>query len=124
MRPATPVTTTACSLADVHGVFRRWLGDEYDLEALHAVLAAAAAEQLTGDPLWLLVVSGPGAAKTETVQALAGAGAFVTSTISSEGALLSGSAKRERSKDATGGLLLALATAGCWSSRTSRPFSP
>lgn len=103
----SPVVTapTPSTLADVHQVFRRWLGDEYDLEALHAVLAAAAAEQLTGDPLWLLVISGPGNAKTETVQALAGAGAFVTSTISSEGALLSGSAKRERTKDATGGLL-------------------
>ncbi len=54
------------------------------------MLAAAAAERLTGDPAWLLVVSGPGNAKTETVQALAGAGALVTSTISSEGALLSG----------------------------------
>ena len=50
-------------------------------------------------------MSGSGNAKTETVQALAGAGAFVTSTITSEGALLSGSAKREQAKDATGGLL-------------------
>ena len=47
---------------------------------LNAVLATAAAERLTGDPLWLLVVSGPGNAKTETVQALSGAGALVTST--------------------------------------------
>jgi hypothetical protein len=92
-------------LADVHEVFSHWLGDEYDLEALHAVLAAAAAERLPGDPLWLLVVSGPGNAKTETVQALAGAGALVTSTISSEAALLSGSPIRERATDATGGLL-------------------
>jgi hypothetical protein len=92
-------------LTEVHETFTRWLGKEYDLEALDAVLAAGAAEQLAGDPLWLLVVSGPGNAKTETVQALSGAGAFVTSTVSSEGALLSGSAKRERTKDATGGLL-------------------
>jgi hypothetical protein len=94
-----------CTLSDVHRVFTRWLGEEYDLEALDAVLATAAAERLQGDPLWLLVISGSGNAKTETVQALAGAGAIVTSTISSEGALLSGSAKRERAKDATGGLL-------------------
>lgn len=85
--------------------FRRWLGDEYDLDALYATLAAAAIERLDGDPLWLLVVSGSGNAKTETVQALAGAGAIVTSTISSEGALLSATPKREKTTDATGGLL-------------------
>jgi hypothetical protein len=47
----------------------------------------------------------PGAAKTETVQALSGAGAHVTSTIASEGALLSATPRRERQKVATGGLL-------------------
>ena len=94
-----------CTLGDVNTVFTRWLGEEYDLAALHAVLAVAAAEQLEGDPAWLLVVSGSGNAKTETVQSLRGAGAYITSTISSEGALLSGSAKRERTRDATGGLL-------------------
>ncbi len=94
-----------CSLADVHRVFRKWLGDEYDLDAIDAVAAAAAAERLSGDPLWLLIISGPGAAKTETVQALAGAGAYVTSTIASEGALLSATSKKSRAKNATGGLL-------------------
>ena len=94
-----------CSLADVHRVFRKWLGDEYDLDAIDAVTAAAAAERLDGDPLWLLIISGPGAAKTETVQALAGAGAYVTSTIASEGALLSATSKKSRAKNATGGLL-------------------
>jgi predicted transcriptional regulator len=88
-----------------HKAFAKWLGDEYDLDVLDVVLAVAACEQLDGDPPWLLVVSGPGAAKTEIISPLAGAGAHVTSTISSEGALLSATAKRERSKDATGGLL-------------------
>ena len=60
---------------------------------------------LPGDPLWLLVVAGPGGAKTETVQALAGAGAHITSTIASEGALLSATPRRDRNKKATGGLL-------------------
>jgi hypothetical protein len=102
---ARPIVTATRTLEDVDAAFVRWLGAEYDREALHAVLAAGAAERLDGDPAWLLVVSGSGNAKTETVQALVGAGAFVTSTISSEGALLSGSAKREHAKDATGGLL-------------------
>ena len=94
-----------CSLADAHAVFKKWLGDEYDLDAASAAIAAAASERLPGDPLWLLIVAGPGGAKTETVQALMGAGAHVTSTIASEGALLSATPRRERNKKATGGLL-------------------
>jgi hypothetical protein len=94
-----------CALAEVDAAFIYWLGPEYDLQALHAVLAVAAVEQLDGDPAWALVLSGPGNAKTETVTTLEGAGALVTSTIASEGALLSGSAKREQTKDSTGGLL-------------------
>ncbi|MCA1562180.1 MAG: ArsR family transcriptional regulator [Acidobacteria bacterium] len=102
----------ARALADVHAVFRRWLGDEYDLAAIDAVIATAAAEQLEGDPAWLLVISGPGAAKTETIQSLASSGALVTSTISSEGALLSGTPARDKGKDATGGLLRRLGSRG------------
>lgn len=108
---STPKPATA-TIADVHAVFRKWLGTEYDMDAINAVLATAAAERLDGDPLWLLVISGSGNAKTETVQALAGAGAIVTSTISSDGALLSGTAKKETSKDATGGLLRRLGESG------------
>ncbi len=57
-------------------------------------------------------MSGSGNAKTETVTALAGAGATVTSTITSEGALLSATSKRERSSNATGGLLRKLGNRG------------
>jgi hypothetical protein len=95
----------AKSLADVRALFQKWLGEDYDTDVLDAVLAAAAAERLTGDPLWLLVISGPGNAKTETVAALAGAGATITSTIASEGALLSATSVRAKAKGATGGLL-------------------
>src|SRR5262249_41822212 len=75
-------------------------------------LAASAVEQLTGDPLWVLVISGSGNAKTETVQSLAGAGALVTSTITSEGALLSATPRQLQAGRATGGLLLKLGTRG------------
>ena len=100
-----PIVTRPCTLAEVHVEFVRWLGDEYDLDAIDIVLAAAAVERLDGDPLWLLLLSGPGNAKTETVQALSGIGAVCVSTIASEGALLSASPKKERQRDATGGLL-------------------
>jgi len=102
--PARPKRADV-TLAETHNTFTRWLGADYDLDALDVVLAAAAVERLDGDPVWLLMVSGSGNAKTETVQALAGADAFVTSTITSEGALLSATAKKERDKNATGGLL-------------------
>ena len=105
--PPAPVTVEEC-----HDVFRRWLGDEYDLDVLDVVLCALAAERLDGDPLWLLVISGPGAAKTETVQACAGAGAIVESTVTGEAALLSGTPTQERAKDATGGLLRRLGGRG------------
>lgn len=85
--------------------FTRWFGEHYDKAALHGMLATIAGQRLEGDPVWLLLVGGSGDAKTETVQSAAGAGAIVTSTITSEGALLSGSSQKERAKDATGGLL-------------------
>ena len=110
-RPA-PIATHPRTLAGVHAVFVQYLGDNYDLDALDAMLAAAAAERLDGDPLWLLIISGPGNAKTETVQALGGVGAVTVSTITSEGALPSASPKREHSKDATGGLLRQLGARG------------
>lgn len=96
----------------VYDVFRRWLGQDFDTDAVALVLAAAAIEQHDGDPLWVLLISGSGNAKTETVQALAGIGATVTSTITSDGALLSGSPKREKAADATGGLLRKMGARG------------
>jgi hypothetical protein len=92
-------------LATVHDVFKRWLGDEYDLATLDAMLAVAAAERLPGDPAWLLIISGPGNAKTETVQSTNGIGATVVSTLTSDAALLSGTPKKQKDKNATGGLL-------------------
>jgi len=98
--PAQPYT-----LAETRAAFRKWFGAEYDLGTLDAVLAVAAAEKLPGDPPWLLIISGPGNAKTETVAAVSGLGARVVSTITSEGALLSASPRKSRTKNATGGLL-------------------
>jgi len=108
----TIIPTTSQPLADAHATFKKWLGQDYDTDVLDLTLAASAAERLTGDPLWLLVISGSGNAKTETVQSLAGAGALVTSTITSEGALLSATPRQLQSGRATGGLLLKLGNRG------------
>lgn len=114
--PAAPVSDRTdmhtLTLSQAHDVFHRWLGEAYDLDALNAMLAAVAVEKLDGDPLWLLIISGSGNAKTETVQALDGIGATVTSTISSPGALLSATSKKERTEDATGGLLRKIGSRG------------
>lgn len=90
-----------------HAVFTKWFGKDYDTDALDAELATLAVERFTdgSDPIWLLLISGSGNAKTEAVQATAGAGAIITSSISSDAALLSGTAKRERTKTSNGGLL-------------------
>jgi hypothetical protein len=93
------------TLIETRTVFQKWLGAGYDLGTLDAVLAVAAAEKLPGDPPWLLIISGPGNAKTETVQATSGLNAHVISTITSEGALLSASPRKGRPMTATGGLL-------------------
>lgn len=100
------------TVAEAGAVFARWLGEKYDTGATNALLCTLAAERLAGDPLWLLIVSGSGNAKTETAQAARGAGAVVVSTIASEGALLSGTSRKERDKGATGGLLRSLGDRG------------
>lgn len=105
--PVAPIT-----LDQAHAVFREWLGTDYDTDALDAVLATVAVERLDGDPLWMLLISGSGNAKTETVQALTGVEAIITSTITSEGALLSATPRKEQAKDATGGLLRKLEPRG------------
>jgi hypothetical protein len=105
-KPGNGEVPAPATLDFVREVFRRWLGKDYDTAVLDAVLAVAAAEKLPGDPPWLMVISGPGNAKTETVQSVSAVdGAVVVSTITSEGALLSATPRKTRSKGATGGLL-------------------
>lgn len=102
------------SLQAARKVFTHWFGDDYDTDALDAMLATAAVEKLGdgSDPVWLLIISGPGAAKTETVQSLDGIGATVTSTLTSDAALLSATSRHERTEDATGGLLCKIGARG------------
>jgi hypothetical protein len=101
--PPQPVQVEPCSLKECHAVFKKWLGKSYDLDTIDAVMSVAAVERLTGDPVWLMVISGSGNGKTETVQATSGVGAHIVSTITSPGALLS--ASKQRNRFATGGLL-------------------
>jgi hypothetical protein len=88
---------------DVHRLFTKHFGKDYDMQTADAVLATAATNKLAGDPPWLMIISGSGNAKTETVNAVSDVDRTIAiSTISSEGALLSAIKK---GKGGTGGLL-------------------
>ena len=101
---------TRYSIADIHKLFRKNFGNDYDMQTADAVLAAAATNKLAGDPPWLMVISGSGNVKTETVNSVSGVERTIAiSTIASEGALLSAIKK---GKGATGGLLRQLGDAG------------
>ncbi|MEF0939873.1 ArsR family transcriptional regulator [Rhizobium sp. BR 362] len=100
------------ALDEAQAVFRKWLSDSYDTAILHAIVAARVSHDLAGIPLWLLVVSGSGAAKTESVTSLRETGVHIESTIASEGALLSASPKKSHARTATGGLLRKIGDSG------------
>jgi hypothetical protein len=101
---------TRYKIADIHELFRKHFGNEYDMQTADAVLAVAATNKLTGDPPWLMIISGSGNAKTETVNSVSKVEHTVAiSTIASEGALLSAVKK---GKGSTGGLLRQIGDAG------------
>jgi hypothetical protein len=99
-------------LEATRSVYTKWLGEEYDLGVSDVALSAAASAKLGGDPPWVQVVGGSGAAKTETIIPLRGANAVLASTISGEAGLLSATSEKDRAKDATGGLLRAIGSNG------------
>jgi hypothetical protein len=91
-------------LADALDVFGRWLhlGDTAPVLVTAATVVANLAE---GDPVWLLVVGPPSGGKTEILASLTGLDYIVPAATVTEAALLSGTAVRDRTKGATGGLL-------------------
>jgi hypothetical protein len=98
-------------LNDLVDTFRRWLYLP-DPGALITVLAAAVANQLLGDPLWLLIIGPPGCGKTELIQPLAALPGVHQAATLTEASLLSGTPNRERSDKAHGGLLRTIGESG------------
>jgi hypothetical protein len=98
---------TRYSIDDVHRQFREYLGDDYDMQTADATLSCAAANKLDGDPPWLMLISGSGNAKTETVNSVSGVESTIAiSTLTSAAALLSSPPKTPRpGTKATGGIL-------------------
>ena len=105
--PSVPAaSSTPRTLAEVEDVFARWIPDD-DPVPTRAVLATYAANlKLDGDPVWLMLVGGSGVGKTERITPLGVMPEVVLeSSVTGPAALLSGTARKERTKDATGGLL-------------------
>jgi hypothetical protein len=92
------------TLAELVAVFRRWLFLDDD-GPVYAVLAAVAANLMVGDPLWLMLVGPSSGGKTELLNAVTGLPHVHAAATLTEGALLSGTPKREKDKASKGGLL-------------------
>jgi hypothetical protein len=76
-----------------------------DADPLYAVLGTVAALHLPGDPVWLLNVDGSSGGKTELIAPLAALPEVHLCATLTEAALLSGTSRKERAANATGGVL-------------------
>jgi hypothetical protein len=101
--PSEPVSPPM-SLATLEQTFQRWLYMP-DLGPLHTYLGTIAANRMAGDPVWLMLIGGPGWGKTETLLSGAKLPAMHIAATLTEASLLSGTRKSERSPEAKGGLL-------------------
>jgi hypothetical protein len=102
--PSKPTPARPVSLSNALTTFGKWL----HLDDTAPVLAAAAtvvANLAPGDPVWFLLVGPPSGGKTEILQSTSGPDYVVPTATITEAALLSGTSKKERAADATGGLL-------------------
>ncbi len=106
--PARPRT-----LAEVEAVFHRWIPDNDPIPTRVALATYVANQRLDGDPVWTMFVGGSGVGKTERLIPLAAMPDVVlASTLTGQAALLSGSAQKDRAKDASGGLLRRMPSSG------------
>jgi len=77
-----------------------------DPTPLYATMGAMAANLIPGNPVWLMLIGPPSCGKTELLNSLMGIPrVHGVSSIKGPGALLSGTSKKDRARDATGGLL-------------------
>jgi len=103
-----PVTWTGTPVTcdEAEQVYAKWLHDPDPVPTRLVLATYAANMDLDGDPVWMMEVGGSGIGKTERITPLASMPHVVmASTLTGEAALLSASPKRERAKNATGGVL-------------------
>ena len=102
--PPKPQPVQPVPLDDTLAVFKKWLHID-DTAPMLAAAAAVVANLVVGDPVWLLIVGPPSGGKTEIISSCSALPYVVPAATLTEAALLSGTSKRERARDATGGLL-------------------
>jgi hypothetical protein len=108
LTPSTPYT-----LSDVERTFARWIRDPDPIPTRAVLAAYVANRKLDGDPVWIQLVGGSGVGKTERLVPLAVMPDVVLeSSITGPAALLSGTGRKERAKDASGGILRKLPADG------------
>ena len=100
------------TLAEVVQAFGRWLNLP-NTDAVVVVLGAVAANLVEGaDPVWLLVLAPPSSGKSEILRAAASLPYVHSAATLTEGALLSGTSRREYADEARGGLLREIGSFG------------
>lgn len=91
-------------LDQARATFQTWLHLP-DTGALDVVLGSIAANRISGDPVWLLLVGPPGGGKSEILNAISGLEDAHPAGTLTEASLLSGTPKRDHAEAAKGGLL-------------------
>ena len=100
-------------LQDLHEAAFSLFGDDCDMPTIYAVIGAAVGHRIGYDSPWLNVIGGASGGKTERIWPLSVAeNVTPASNISSEGALLSATSAKERTDNASGGLLREIGTDG------------
>jgi hypothetical protein len=101
LRAAQPMRE---ALATCVATYHRWLHLPDD-DVILAALGAVAANLLPGDPFWMLVVGSPGSGKTEVINPFDALPFVHAAATLTEAGMLSGTPRRDKARDAKGGLL-------------------
>jgi hypothetical protein len=101
---APPEAPAPSTLEAAVNVFGEWLALA-DATPLYAMLGTVVANLLPGDPVWLGIIAPPSSAKTELLNSLSKLPYVAVTEALSPAALLSGTPKRQKAKNASGGLL-------------------
>jgi hypothetical protein len=101
---AVPVIVPEITIDEVVKTFTKWLKLD-STTVIYAVLGATAANLLQGDPVWLGIIAAPSSAKTEILNSISKLPFIRMAATLTPPGLLSGTSKRQKRKEATGGLL-------------------
>ena len=91
--------------------------------ALYVLLGTYAANRMLGDPLWLMLVGGSGWGKTELLMSIIRLPHVHMASTLTEASLLSGTSRREKGKDSTGGILRKIGSSAISCAKTLPRFS-